>query len=90
MDFEWDENKSKSNQGKHGISFEEAKRLWEDVGLTVLPSRFPDDDRFLAIGTIESIHWTAIFTERGSEIRIISVRRARHNERQLYEQHQPR
>ena len=90
MTFECDENKNAINQEKHGISFQEAQRLWDDAGLIVLPSRFPDEDRFLAIETIDSKHWTAIFTERGEDIRIISVRRARQNERDLYEQHQPR
>lgn len=90
MAFEWDENKNAINQAKHGISFQKAQRLWDDAGLIVLPSRFPDEDRFLAIGAIDSKHWTAIFTERGEDIRIISVRRARQNERDLYEQHQPR
>ncbi len=30
MEFEWDENKNKSNQLKHGISFEEATKIFED------------------------------------------------------------
>ena len=30
MKFEFDENKSKSNKIKHGIDFEEAKKLWKD------------------------------------------------------------
>lgn len=44
---------------------------------------------FLAIGKIDRIYYTAIFTERGDNIRIISVRRSRSNERILHEQNQP-
>ena len=89
MEFEWDPHKSALNLQKHGISFPDAQCLWRDSGLILLPSRYPDEPRFLAIGKIESSHWTAIFTERGETIRIISVRRARDNERTLYEQNQP-
>lgn len=55
----------------------------------ILPSRFPDEPRFLAIGKIDRICYTAIFTERRDYIRIISVRRSRTNERILHEQNQP-
>lgn len=68
---------------------EDAKALWEDPGLIILPSRFPDEPRHLAIGTMNEKHHTAIFTERDDSIRIISVRRSRENEKQLYESNQP-
>lgn len=89
VEFEWDSGKNASNQEKHGIGFQEASALWSDPGLILLASRHPDEPRFLAIGKIELTHWTAIFTEREDRIRIISVRRARDNERSLYEHHQP-
>ena len=44
------------------------------------PSGVEKEARFLAIGRIESKHWTAICTMRGEVIRIISVRRARKEE----------
>jgi hypothetical protein len=84
MEFEYDWRKSEINRRKHGIDFERAQRLWEDPGLVILPSRFPDEPRFLAIGRIGNVHWTAIFTERSDFIRLISVRRAREEERILY------
>ena len=89
MTFEWDLNKSVLNQQKHGISFAEAQALWSDSKLMILPSRFPGEPRFLAIGTIDHTYYTAIFTERGEKIRIISVRRSRDNERNLHEQNHP-
>lgn len=89
VEFEWDPHKSALNLEKHGIGFSEARALWNDPGLVLLPSQFPDEPRVLALGKIEQKHWTAIFTERGECIRIISVRRSRFNEQLLYEQNQP-
>lgn len=88
-EFEWDSDKSALNQEKHGIGFPEARLLWSDPGLVLLASRFPDEPRFLALGRIDQLHWTAIFTERAAHIRLISVRRSRPNEQILYEQNQP-
>ena len=89
MEFEWDPDKSAVNQQKHGIGFSEARVLWRDPSLMILPSRFPEEPRFLAIGKIDRTYHTAIFTERGDKIRIISVRRSRPNEQILHEQNQP-
>ena len=89
MEFEYDSEKSYKNKEKHGIDFTCSQTLWEDSGLITLVSRFPDECRYLAIGRIEGKHWTAVFTERGERVRLISVRRSRQNERKLYEQNQP-
>lgn len=82
--------KDEGNQAKDEIGFSTARALWEDSGLVILPSRFPDEPRFLAIGEIDAACGTAIFTGLEARISIISVRRARQNERQLYEQNQSR
>ena len=86
MGFEYDPEKSVSNAQKHGIEFDKAQQLWSDTDLLILPSRFRDEPRFLAIGSIERKIWTAIFTERRDQIRLISVRGARKEEMNLYEQ----
>jgi len=86
MEFEFDPAKSDANKAKHGIDFTEAQKLWDDTGLMILPSKHPDEMRYLAIGLIETQHWTAIFTERSECIRLISVRRSRENEKAIYEQ----
>ncbi len=85
MEFEFDPVKSDSNLKKHGIDFVRAQELWEDVDLSVIPTRTTDEVRFLAIGIIESRHWSAIFTVRNGRIRLISVRRSRREEIELYE-----
>ena len=75
VEFEWDPHKSLLNQEKHGIGFSDAQALWNDPGLVLLPSRFPEEPRYLALGKIDQTLWTAICTERGEFLRIISVRR---------------
>ena len=85
MDFEFDPKKSDSNMEKHGIDFVRAQALWEDLDLMVIPAHTTDEARSIAIGIIESLHWSAIFTYRDNRIRLISVRRSRREEIELYE-----
>ena len=85
MEFEFDPQKSRANQAKHGIDFIKAQRLWEDVDVLEIPGRTDDEPRFLVIGKIQGSCWSAIITYRDERIRIISVRRSRKEERDLYE-----
>ena len=86
MNFEFDPTKSKSNKDKHGIDFEEAKALWEDPYLLESEARTTGESRFLLIGKIAGKHWSAVVTYRGGIARIISVRRSRKEEVELYEE----
>ena len=87
MRFEWDEAKSQSNQNKHGIDFIEAQALWRDVDRYQVPAVTIDNEgRWFVFGKIEQRHWTAVITYREEKIRIISVRRSREKEKQIYEQ----
>lgn len=85
MEFEWDPQKSAGNARKHGIDFGEARALWDDPNLIEVPARTEDEPRFLVVGKISESHWSGIITHRGDRIRIISVRRSRHSEVQIYE-----
>ncbi len=87
MNFEYDKRKSTSNKKKHGIDFNEAQALWDDKYLVkVVSIQDIEETRFLYIGVSGSKHWTAIVTPRGPDlIRIISVRRSRKQEIELYE-----
>ncbi len=85
MEFEFDARKSRSNQKKHGIDFIEAQRLWNDPDLLAVPAKTTDEPRILVVGKIEDLHWSAIITHRGDRLRIISVRRSRKEEIELYE-----
>jgi len=86
MIFEYDENKSRSNKLKHNIDFIEAQKLWDDDELFDLKSSNIDtEDRYLVIGKINLKHYTAIITYRDTNIRIISVRRSRKKEIEIYD-----
>ena len=83
--FEFDPGKSRRNREKHGIDFYEAQELWEDPDLLEIPARTEDEPRSLIIGRIDDKYWSAIITYRDGSIRIISVRRSRPEEVELYE-----
>lgn len=83
--FEYDSDKSQNNQSKHGINFEQAQLLWDDVQRVELQAKSTTEPRFMVIGKIEGKHWSAIVTYRNENIRIISVRRSRDDEVKFYE-----
>ena len=83
--FEFDERKSQSNLKKHGIDFVQAQLLWLDPDLLEIPAKTVDEPRNLMIGRIGDNHWSAVITYRSESIRIISVRRSRVEEVNLYE-----
>lgn len=85
MGFEYDPDKSAENRRKHGIDFDEAQQLWADARLVEVPARTTDEPRWLLIGKIGEKHWSAIITRRDENIRLISVRRSRGEEVEIYE-----
>lgn len=85
MEFEFDSEKSDGNKKKHGIDFNEAQELWNDPDLIEIPVKTSDEPRFLVIGKIAGKHWSGVITYRGEKIRIISVRRSRKEEVEIYE-----
>ena len=84
-DFEFDEKKSASNLSKHTIDFVSAQALWNDPDLVEVQATSDNEPRFLTIGCIGNKHWSAVITYRENNIRIISVRRSRKSEVELYE-----
>lgn len=85
MNFEFDPKKSNGNKQKHGIDFVEAQALWDDPDLIEIPARTVDEPRFLVIGKVNKTVWSGVITYRGDTIRIISVRRSRNEEVEVYE-----
>ena len=55
--FEWNENKNKSNQEKHGISFEEAKTVFYDDNARLIydPDHSKTEERFVLLGLSSSL-----------------------------------
>ena len=83
--FEFDIHKNVSNKIKHGIDFIQAQGIWNDPDVLEIPTKVKDEPRFLVIGRRDGKHWSAIITYRGEKIRIISVRRSRPEEVEIYE-----
>tara|TARA_B100001093_G_scaffold409648_1_gene398710 strand:+ start:1985 stop:2257 length:273 start_codon:yes stop_codon:yes gene_type:complete len=85
MKFQYDPIKSESNKEKHGIDFEEAKELWSDSYGVVFPAKSDDEPRFALMAELNKKIWVAFYTIRDEDIRLISVRRARKGESEVYE-----
>ena len=85
MELEFDPEKSTSNRKNHGIDFVEAQALWDDLDLIEIPLVTVDEPRYLVIGMIKGKHWSGIIIYREERVRIISIRRSRKEEREIYE-----
>jgi uncharacterized protein len=89
LTFEWDEEKDLSNQRKHGVSFDEAKSVFNDPrSITIVDEQHSDDeDRYIDVGISSRGRLIVVsYTDREPNIRIISCRRATKAERKAYEQ----
>ncbi|MBA4366638.1 MAG: hypothetical protein C0403_03250 [Desulfobacterium sp.] len=87
--FEWDEKKAKANLKKHKIDFDEATTVFTDpVSITIHdPDHSADEQRYIDIGSSAADRvLVVVYTERGSNIRIVSCRKATSTERKLYEE----
>ena len=84
MSYEWDERKRLVNLEKHGLDFFDVDVVFESSHV-VVPSAHDSEERFLAIGIFEGRFVTVVYTMRGRIIRVISFRRARHEERDAYQ-----
>jgi len=85
VEFEWDEAKRLANILKHGIDFDDADLVFGNPHLAGPARAVQDEARWMAVGMIEDVYVTAIFTRRGAAIRIISMRRARDAERRHHQ-----
>ena len=90
MHFEWDPIKSRQNEAKHKIAFERAVVLWNDPDRVEILAPHPLENRYILIANIEDRLWSAVYTLREGAVRIISVRRSRKRERDLYEKEKAR
>ncbi|MEX2525967.1 MAG: BrnT family toxin [Gammaproteobacteria bacterium] len=87
--FEWDEKKNRTNQRKHGVSFEEARTAFFDENARVIPD--PDhserEERFVLLGLSTAIRILVVshcYKQSDQVIRIFSVRKADRDEQQQY------
>jgi len=89
LSFEWDPEKDRSNQRKHGISFQEASTVFQDENALVIddPEHSETEERFIILGySIRANLLVVCHCYRSSEsvIRIISARKATRNETKQY------
>ena len=87
--FEWDENKNAVNIEKHGLSFEEAKEVFDDNNAILFddPDHSIDEERFLIIGVIKSNKICIVshcYRDGDNVIRLISAREAVKSEKETY------
>jgi uncharacterized protein len=88
LEFEWHPLKAEANLKKHGVSFEEARTIFGDKRVLVVPDREHsfDEIRSIAIGQSENGRLLVMaFTDRDERIRVISARAAGRWERREYE-----
>jgi uncharacterized DUF497 family protein len=89
MQFEWNESKAACNLSKHGVSFEEAKTVFDDPLYVDFydPDHSEDEERYLIVGESNRGRLLIVsYTERGDSIRIISAREVTRIEREVYEE----
>jgi uncharacterized protein len=89
LNFEWHTEKAATNLRKHGVSFDEAKTIFNDpLSITIFDDRHSDaEPRFIDIGrSAQGRLLVVVYTEHEAIIRLISSREATRTERNAYEQ----
>jgi uncharacterized protein len=89
ISFRWDIKKADGNRGKHGISFEEAKTVFEDPNARMIfdPEHSETEDRFILLGISGALRLLVVshcYSENDNVIRIISARKATPKEQKQY------
>jgi hypothetical protein len=85
MQIEFDPAKDRINRSKHGVGLEVAAVLFATPSIQWISPRHEQGEvRYVAVGLLEGIEFTCVFTMRNRIPRIISVRRSRHEERERF------
>ena len=86
MNYQWDNNKAKSNLIVHGVDFADAVVIFEDLSALTIDDPHTYEQRFITIGLdFLSRVLVVSYTWRSNSIRIISARKATKKERRQYE-----
>ncbi|QYO68801.1 BrnT family toxin [Leptolyngbya sp. 7M] len=86
---EWDEQKARVNQQKHGVSFDEAESVFYDENARFLydANHSSEEERYILLGMIDSLRLLVVchtYREEEEIIRIFSARKANKRECQQY------
>lgn len=85
MRYEWDEGKNAANRVKHGLDFSKAEEFCWDTAVETVDDRANyGEERWIALGLIGVRVHVMIYTKRGRNIRIISLRKANKRETEHY------
>jgi uncharacterized protein len=84
MPFEWDETKRAANLKKHGLDLLDATLLFDGRPVITYPSPRNDEERFVTVGILAETFVAAVWAERTNAIWLISLRKARSEERQAH------
>ena len=87
--FSWDPRKSRANERKHGVSFDEAQTVFLDDSALIMgdPEHSDDEDRFVLLGVSSRLRLLVVchcLRESGDVIRLVSARKATKPERTQY------
>lgn len=89
MEFEWNRDKAKANLSKHGVSFDEAKTVFDDPLYVDFydPDHSDDEERYIIVGQSQQRRLLVVsYTECRDRIRLISAREATRMEKNAYEE----
>jgi uncharacterized protein len=85
MRYVWDERKNRDNIKRHGIAFTDARRIFEGPTVEKIDDRFDYGEvRVYAIGLVNGLEITVVYTDRDDKRRIISAWRAEPHERRFF------
>jgi len=87
-EFEWDDEKAKSNLKKHSVSFEEGATIFNDPGIATIsdPDHSEGEERYISLGMSVIRRLLSVnHPYRKERIRLISARKATNAERKTYE-----
>jgi uncharacterized DUF497 family protein len=82
MKFTWSAEKNRSNLRRHGITFQDATRIFDGPTVEAVDDRFDyEETRIYAIGVVNGVEITVIYTDRANEERpLISAWRSEPHE----------
>jgi uncharacterized DUF497 family protein len=89
MEFEWDDEKAEANLVKHGVSFDEAKTVFDDPLYVDFydPDHSFNEHRYIIIGESRQRRLLIVsYTEQNDVVRLISAREVTRSERETYEE----
>ena len=89
MEFEWNKGKAEANLSKHGVSFDEAKTVFDDPLYIDFydPDHSEDEDRYIIVGQSQQHRLLIVsYTKRQNIVRLISAREATRTEKDAYEE----